>query len=543
MGAEKDYGIRLYGLPTGYEFGLLVDAILDVSRGESQLSDETKAALAALEKPATSRCSRRPPDPTAPGRSAWPFVSPWRATRSPPTASRSRAFPSWPTNTASPPCRRPWCRTWREFVGAGPEAMLLAARAGRRQGRRRPDRLTALPSPRRSRELYLDAFRGLMALVMVQGHVCDLLLSEACAERPLPAPAPLPRLHRARVPVRLGLRGGLAPRSPVAPGRAAPRPAPAVRPGRRLLAPPALLLLLEDRSRPRPAEKAALFACHALQVIAVTQLLVLALQLVAPRAWTWSRARSRCWSSPWAPACGRRGVSTSLPPWLAPYLDERTGSTFPFFPYAAFVLAGTVAGAVLGRQHPAERRRRTLVAAGSLLLLGAWPRLAALRGRVDFWKISPGYVLLRLGGLLLLLRLVEAAALRGLPGSARAGPPRTRDPARLRAPPHLPVRRRHLRRLAAPAPRGSSLAGPGHAGARPDGARASRRGLGLEPREGPLPGPRPARPRVRVALVRLRVPAPPLVASLPDGDPALPRRDRRRRGFARRERRRRASPG
>lgn len=52
MGAEKDYGIRLYGLPSGYEFGVLIDAILDVSRGESQLSDDTKAALHALEKPA-----------------------------------------------------------------------------------------------------------------------------------------------------------------------------------------------------------------------------------------------------------------------------------------------------------------------------------------------------------------------------------------------------------------------------------------------------------------------------------------------------------
>ena len=52
MGAEKDYGIRLYGLPTGYEFGTLIDAILEVSRGLSLLSDDTKARLAALPKPA-----------------------------------------------------------------------------------------------------------------------------------------------------------------------------------------------------------------------------------------------------------------------------------------------------------------------------------------------------------------------------------------------------------------------------------------------------------------------------------------------------------
>lgn len=51
MGAEKDYGIRLYGLPTGYEFGTFIDAILDVSRGESLLEGATKGALAALEKP------------------------------------------------------------------------------------------------------------------------------------------------------------------------------------------------------------------------------------------------------------------------------------------------------------------------------------------------------------------------------------------------------------------------------------------------------------------------------------------------------------
>lgn len=51
VGAEKDYGIRLYGLPSGYEFGTLVDAILDVSGGQSGLSAETKRALAELEKP------------------------------------------------------------------------------------------------------------------------------------------------------------------------------------------------------------------------------------------------------------------------------------------------------------------------------------------------------------------------------------------------------------------------------------------------------------------------------------------------------------
>lgn len=51
MGDSTDHGVRMYGLPQGYEFGSLVDAILDVSSGESALADETKAALAALLKP------------------------------------------------------------------------------------------------------------------------------------------------------------------------------------------------------------------------------------------------------------------------------------------------------------------------------------------------------------------------------------------------------------------------------------------------------------------------------------------------------------
>jgi len=50
LGQEKDYGIRLYGMPSGYEFGLLIDTIIDVSQGASTLAEETKQALAALDK-------------------------------------------------------------------------------------------------------------------------------------------------------------------------------------------------------------------------------------------------------------------------------------------------------------------------------------------------------------------------------------------------------------------------------------------------------------------------------------------------------------
>ena len=44
----KDYGIRYYGIPSGYEFSALVDDIVDVSKDDSGLSAESRKALAGL---------------------------------------------------------------------------------------------------------------------------------------------------------------------------------------------------------------------------------------------------------------------------------------------------------------------------------------------------------------------------------------------------------------------------------------------------------------------------------------------------------------
>ncbi|MGB9006222.1 MAG: thioredoxin family protein [Candidatus Aminicenantales bacterium] len=47
---ERDHGIRFYGIPSGYEYTSLVEAIVDVSRGQTSLSDKTKETLRALDK-------------------------------------------------------------------------------------------------------------------------------------------------------------------------------------------------------------------------------------------------------------------------------------------------------------------------------------------------------------------------------------------------------------------------------------------------------------------------------------------------------------
>ncbi len=51
LGKDTDHGIRFYGMPSGYEFGTLIDAILLVSGGASGLGEETKAALRELARP------------------------------------------------------------------------------------------------------------------------------------------------------------------------------------------------------------------------------------------------------------------------------------------------------------------------------------------------------------------------------------------------------------------------------------------------------------------------------------------------------------
>ena len=48
---EKDYGIRFYGFPYGYEFQTLLEALGSVSRGQTDLSEQTKQKLREITTP------------------------------------------------------------------------------------------------------------------------------------------------------------------------------------------------------------------------------------------------------------------------------------------------------------------------------------------------------------------------------------------------------------------------------------------------------------------------------------------------------------
>ncbi|MEM3054588.1 MAG: thioredoxin family protein [Candidatus Bathyarchaeia archaeon] len=48
---EKDYGIRFYGLPYGYEFQTLLDGIISVSKGKTDLSEGVRMKLKTIKAP------------------------------------------------------------------------------------------------------------------------------------------------------------------------------------------------------------------------------------------------------------------------------------------------------------------------------------------------------------------------------------------------------------------------------------------------------------------------------------------------------------
>lgn len=270
---------------------------------------------------------------------------------------------------------------------------------------------------RARRELYIDAFRGLMALLMVQGHSFDTLLMPGIRGDPLYRLQQI--FHGSTAPGFLFASGFVAglPRAPLSP-RASLRRA------RRLLF---VLLVGYALHLPylsfwklllaSPAEKAVAASCDALQVIAVSQLFVLLLQWIAGRRWVRLAGILTIAILAVTPFVFIASLSLHMPLLLGAYVDSaRAPSTFPAFPFSAFVLAGTVAGAAIGRQEARTRHRRSLLWGGGLLALGfalAFP----LQGRVEFWGPSPAYALMRLGGLLLILRIVESACLLGLPGT------------------------------------------------------------------------------------------------------------------------------
>ncbi len=63
---DKDFGIRYYGIPSGYEFSTILEDIIHVSKGESDLNQRTLSQIANLKNPIAIKVFITPTCPYCP---------------------------------------------------------------------------------------------------------------------------------------------------------------------------------------------------------------------------------------------------------------------------------------------------------------------------------------------------------------------------------------------------------------------------------------------------------------------------------------------
>lgn len=161
-------------------------------------------------------------------------------------------------------------------------------------------------------------------------------------------------------------------------------------------------------------------AVDILQHTAATLILLQLLVFVSPTprvfaVATASLASVVALSTPWV-----HGVdwTAHLPLIAAAFLSHATGSLFPLFPWAAYALAGAAFGIHVTRRvatQGLESFPRLLFRVGGVLLV-----VSAVVAQVpfepytglDWWRMSPVHVVLRIGCILLVLSGIVAVALR-----------------------------------------------------------------------------------------------------------------------------------
>jgi glutaredoxin-like protein len=135
LAADKDYGVRFYGVPAGYEFGILVDLILDVSSGDSGLSEPTRQALAELGQPVHIQVFSTPTCPYCPRAVRLAYRFALASEKITADGVEVTSFPDLAQRYHVSSVPKTVVGDTHEFVGAGPEAMLLEHVQQAAQGR------------------------------------------------------------------------------------------------------------------------------------------------------------------------------------------------------------------------------------------------------------------------------------------------------------------------------------------------------------------------------------------------------------------------
>jgi glutaredoxin-like protein len=125
LGDEKDYGVRFYGQVAGYELATLVEAIRLVSAGDSDLRPETREALKDVSSPVHLQVFSTPSCPYCPQavRVAYQFAIEKDAITA--DGIEVTGFPDLARRYQVSSVPKTVVGEAQEFVGAGPESMLL----------------------------------------------------------------------------------------------------------------------------------------------------------------------------------------------------------------------------------------------------------------------------------------------------------------------------------------------------------------------------------------------------------------------------------
>ena len=163
----------------------------------------------------------------------------------------------------------------------------------------------------------------------------------------------------------------------------------------------------------------AFLSVDVLQLIGVTfiavQLLVLVVQ--SRRAFMVAAFALALFVTGAAPAVWRTNWTETLPLVVASYLSAGTGSLFPVFPWASFVLIGAGAGQIYARWGAAHLRRFAnwgMLLPGALITAVAYTMDAspATAPAVEDWSWIPAQILMRTGVCLVILGIVAHASYR-----------------------------------------------------------------------------------------------------------------------------------
>lgn len=157
-----------------------------------------------------------------------------------------------------------------------------------------------------------------------------------------------------------------------------------------------------------PQNVTAFFAVDILQCIAVTLMLlhILRVLIKSDRAFN-----IVIWGLFWffvvaAPIAGLSDFSKVLPQFLGQYINRVNGSLFPLFPWASFLIAGAIASQKITFEKESRFADRLVLTGGALIVVGYLLYFInrAYFPQPDLFNYAPGWFILRLGFLLWILK-------------------------------------------------------------------------------------------------------------------------------------------